>query len=204
MTDLRQLVGTADIYLLDQFLRGRFRPGMSVLDAGCGDGRNLIYLLRSGYPVYGVDRSAESVERTRTLASALRPDLPGENFRVEEIERMSFDDRMFDAVICSAVLHFARNESHFHEMLDEIRRVLKPGGFLFARLASDIGIEDLVERLDGRYCRVPDGSARFLVDLEFLTEATRRIGGRLLDPIKTVNVQNLRCMTTWVVGTDPA
>ncbi|MDX1578091.1 MAG: class I SAM-dependent methyltransferase, partial [Gemmatimonadota bacterium] len=48
MTDLRETFGDLDIYLFDQLLRGRITPDMRVLDAGCGNGRNLIYLRRVG------------------------------------------------------------------------------------------------------------------------------------------------------------
>lgn len=41
--------GDLDIYVFDQLLRGRIRPGMRVFDAGCGGGRNLVYLMRRGY-----------------------------------------------------------------------------------------------------------------------------------------------------------
>ena len=56
-----------------------------------------------------------------------------------------------------------------------------------------------MRRTKGRWHRLPDGSDRFLVDEAMLLEATERLGGRLLDPLKTTNVQNLRCMTTWVL-----
>ena len=45
---LRAQFGAIDVYLFDQLLRGAIRPGMRVLDAGCGSGRNLVYLLREG------------------------------------------------------------------------------------------------------------------------------------------------------------
>ena len=91
-------------------------------------------------------------------------------------------------------------------MLREMWSVLKPGGLLFVRLASSIGIEERVERLEGRRHLLPDGSQRFLVDESFLLALTRELGGILADPLKTTNVQNLRCMTTWVVlkGAPPA
>ncbi len=202
-TDLRQLLGEIDIYLLDQIMRGNFRNRRTILDAGCGNGRNLVHFLREGYAVHAADRSAEAVARTRTLAAALRPDLPEENFRAEEIENLTFPEAFFDGIICSAVLHFAENEEHFNAMLDRMWRTLAPGGLLFTRLASDIGIEDRVERLDRRWARLPDGSSRFLVDLDFLLSATARLDAELTDPIKTVNVQNLRCMTTWSLRKKP-
>ena len=87
---LQELFGSIDIYVFDQLLKGRFFTGMRVLDAGCGAGRNLVYFLRNGYQVFGVDQSAESISQVRRLASTLAPHLPAENFRVEPVEAMSF------------------------------------------------------------------------------------------------------------------
>jgi tellurite methyltransferase len=84
-------------------------------------------------------------------------------------------------------------------MLEEMWRVLAPGGFFFARLATTIGIEDRVKPLGGGRFTLPDSSDRFLVNETFLLEATEHLGGTLLDPLKTTNVQNLRCMTTWCI-----
>ncbi len=106
-------------------------------------------------------------------------------------------------MICCAVLHFAESEPHFEAMVDELWRVLEAGGILFARLASTIGIEELVRREHGRRFHLPDGTDRFLVDEEYLLEMTARLGGTLLDPLKTTNVQNRRCMTTWVLSKPP-
>ena len=103
------------------------------------------------------------------------------------------------SVISSAVLHFAENEKHFNQMLREMWRVLKPSGMFFARLASTIGIENKVEKISERRYLLPDGSERFLVDEEMLIAATENFGATFIEPIKTTNVQNLRCMTTWVV-----
>jgi tellurite methyltransferase len=194
---LRDWFGDIDIYLFDQVLRERIRPGMSILDAGCGGGRNLVYFLRSGYDVHGVDASREAIAAARALASRWAPNLAAECFQAEPVEAMSFSDESFDAVISSAVLHFARDEAQFHAMLREMWRVLHPGGFFFARLASSIGIETRIRPLGNRRYRLPDGSDRFLVDEEMLLALTADLGGSLADPIKTTNVQNLRCMTTW-------
>jgi len=197
LIELREQFGNIDIYLFDQLLKGRFTPDMSILDAGCGDGRNLIYFMRNGYTCFAVDSSAQAVEHVRRMASALAPQLPAENFRVETIERMSFADASFDAVISSAVLHFADDEEHFRSMLAEMWRVLRPGGIFFARLASSIGIENKIMPCgDGRYL-LPDKSERFLVDEKMLLDATDKLGAEFLEPIKTTNVQNLRAMTTW-------
>lgn len=194
---LQAWFGGIDIYLFDQLLKGRLTPGMRLLDAGCGDGRNLVYFLRSGYEVFGVDSSPSAIAQVRQLAALLAPQLPADNFRLEPVEKMSFAEASCDAMISSAVLHFAADEAHFQNMVGEMWRVLKPGGIFFSRLASTIGIEDLVQHLSGRRYHLPDGTDRFLVDEALLRRMTSELGGAFLEPIKTVNVQNLRCMSTW-------
>jgi SAM-dependent methyltransferase len=196
---LREAFGDIDIYLFDQLLRGRFDSVRTVLDAGCGGGRNLVWLLRAGFDVHAVDREAGAVERVQRMAAQLAPALPPENVRVAEVDALPFADASFDAVLSSAVLHFAVDEAHFGRMVEEMWRVLRPGGLLFARLASSIGIEVRVQPTGGGRYRLPDGSERFLVDEAGLLARTEAMGGVLLDPIKTTNVQNLRAMTTWVV-----
>lgn len=195
--NLQEWFGGIDIYLFDQFLKGRFTPRMRVLDAGCGGGRNLIYFLRSGYAVFGVDQSREAIAQVRALASTLAPHLQADNFRLEAVERMSFADESFDVVVSSAVLHFAQDESHWQSMVREMWRVLKPGGIFFARLASSIGIEDRIEQIAGRLYHLPDGSDRFLVDEQMLLATTESLGGEFLEPLKTVVVQDMRSMSTW-------
>jgi len=192
--NLRETFGDVDVYLFDQLLRGNVRPDMRVLDAGCGRGRNLVWLLGQGADVCAVDRKAEAVEATRAL---------GARAQVAELDALPFGDAAFDAVLCNAVLHFARDGSHFERMVDEVGRVLRPGGLLFTRLASSIGLEGRTTALgDGRH-RLPDGSERYLVDEARLVDATARLGAELVDPIKTTNVQGLRCMTTWVLRKNP-
>ena len=199
MSNLHTQFGDIDIYVFDQLLRGRILPGMRVLDAGCGDGRNLVYLLNAGYDVFGVDANPTAIERVRRLASSLAPHLPEGNFRVESIAQMTFPDSFADVVLSSAVLHFARDDAEFSAMLRGTWRVLRPGGMLFCRLASSIGIEQQIRVLNGRRCLLPDGSERYLVDERLLIALTEDMGGELVDPLKTTIVQNQRSMTTWVV-----
>lgn len=206
--NLPEWFGGIDIYLFDQLLKGRLTPEMRVLDAGCGSGRNLVYFLRTGYQVFGVDESSAAIAQTRSVAAELAPHLPAENFRVEPVEQMSWksadcqEDNIvagFDLVVSSAVLHFARDETHWHAMVNEMWRVLKSGGMLFARLASTVGIEEQIRLLDGRRYRLPDGSDRFLVDAPMLRRVTAALGGTFIEPIKTTVVDNMRAMTTWVI-----
>ncbi len=196
---LQEQFGQIDIYLFDQLLKGRIAPGMRVLDAGCGYGRNLVYLLREGYEVFGVDADPQAVDHVRALARKLAPALPASNFRVEAVEQMSFDDACADVVVSNTVLHLAADDAQFESMLLGSWRTLKRGGLFFCRLASLIGMENQVERIAGRRYRSPDGAERYLVDGALLSSLTKRLGGELADPLKTTVVQNQRAMTTWVV-----
>ncbi|MEX2467051.1 MAG: class I SAM-dependent methyltransferase [Gemmatimonadota bacterium] len=191
--------GRIDIYVFDQIARGRITPQMRVLDAGCGGGRNLEYLIRCGADVRGVDSDAIAIERIRALAAQAAPELPPTHFVEGTIADLPFPDAYFEAVICSAVLHFARDEAHFEAMVSEMWRALRPNGVFFARLASTIGIEGRVEPLHDRWHHLPDGSERFLVDEDYLIRIGDQLGGVLLDPLKTTIVQGMRSMTTWVL-----
>ena len=199
--ELRARFGGIDIYLFDQLLRGRFDDRPRVLDAGCGDGRNLVYFLRACFSCFGVDGDPAAIGRLRQLASRLAPHLPEANFVVGQLDRLDHGDASMDAVICSAVLHFAEDEAHFGRMVEELWRVLAPNGLFFSRLASNIGLESVIPSA-GRRVRLPDGSDRFVVREAMLLQWTERLGGSLADPIKTTNVQGRRCMTTWCVLKD--
>jgi SAM-dependent methyltransferase len=197
--DPAALFGQIDIYLFDQLLRRHLVPGMRILDAGCGSGRNLVYLLRAGYDVRAVDADPLAIASVREMAARLAPQLPASNFRAEPVEAMTFPDLCAEVVISSAVLHFARDEAHFSRMLRDTWRVLAAGGLLFCRLASTIGMADRMRPLGHGRFLLPDGSERYLVDEAMLLRLTRELGGTLVDPLKTTVVQDQRCMTTWVV-----
>ena len=199
MSDLQEQFGEIDIYVFDQLLRGRLVPGMRVLDAGCGSGRNLVYLLRSGYEVFGIDADPGAIRAVQELAGRLAPHLPAGNFRAEAIEQISFPEHFADVVLCSAVLHFARDDAQFDAMLRGIWKVLRPGGLLLCRLASSVGMEQRMKPIAGRRYHMPDGTDRYLVDEALLMDLTEELGGELMDPLKTTVVQSQRCMTTWVV-----
>jgi SAM-dependent methyltransferase len=179
-------------------LRGRFDRRRRVLDAGCGGGRNLPFFLQHGFEVWIADADSAAVDAVQRLAAALNTTIPSDHAHRGSLDSLPWGDASVDAVICSAVLHFARDEHDFAAMLDELWRVLAPGGLLFARLATSIGLERQLAAITGRV-RLPDGSERFVVDERTLLAWTDSHRATLLDPIKTTNVQHLRCMTTWVL-----
>ncbi len=197
---LREEFGDIDIYLFDQLLKGNLASGISLLDAGCGGGRNLVYFLRHNFNVFAVDAHPPAIQQVQHLAAQLAPQLPLSNFQIADVAALPFTNAQFELVISSAVLHFARDAQHFDQMLAEMWRVLKPGGMLFARLASSIGIEARIKPTGNGWFALPDGTERFLVNEEMLATATQRLGATPLEPLKTTNVANLRCMTTWVLG----
>jgi len=205
--ELRRRIGGTDIYLLDQILAGRFPPGSRILDVGCGGGRNIAWFLRSGYDVSAIDRDPHAVAALREAARELAPSLPDDRFRAESIESCSFDDASFDAVLAIAALHFVEDDPTFEAQLASVARVLRPGGTLFVRTATSIGIEDRIRPTPGRRSSrvfdLPDGSTRYLLDEAEILARTAALPGELLAPVKTTNVQGLRCMTTWVARKHP-
>jgi SAM-dependent methyltransferase len=194
---LQDQFGQIDIYLFDQILRGNIAPPMRALDAGCGFGRNLVYLLREGCEVFAIDANPEAVDHVRQLSESLQTGLPAENFQVGAIEEIPFPDEFADVVLCNAVLHFARDERQLQDMLGQLWRVLKPGGLFFCRLGSRIGMD--FKRLHDNIFLIPDGSEWFLVTQEMLLALTHQLNAVLVDPLKTTIVQDHRCMTTWVL-----
>lgn len=194
-TDVVAVLGATDIYLIDQIMKGRYTVGDTILDAGCGRGRNLHWFLRNGFVIYGVDANPAAIQELQQANSALPPG----RFAVGNVENLSFSAAFFDAIICSAVLHFARSTDHFFAMLDSLFRVLKPGGSLFIRMASDIGIEERAEPLGGGVFYLPDGSSRFLLTRQLLADMEHRYRFLWLEDFKTVNVADLRSMSTLVL-----
>jgi len=196
---LRDSIGETDIYLIDQIMKGRYQPEDTILDAGCGYGRNLFWFLKNGFNVYGVDQNAAAIA---SLRSHFPPQL-GKKFQQADLESLPFDNNYFDHIICSAVLHFATGTDHFHRMVTETVRTLKPSGSLFIRMTSDIGIEGRPHPIaDGVY-QIPDGSTRFLLTRTLLAEIIQKNNLSFLEPFKTVNVDDLRCMSTLVMSAQP-
>ena len=167
--------GQIDIYLFDQLLRGRLAPGMRVLDAGCGARPQSVYLLREGTKSSAPMATARRLRHVQQLAARwrrrCRPKIPGRADRA-----MTFPDGLADVVLSSAVLHFARDDEQFDGDAAEMWRVLKPGGMLFCRLASTIGMESACIR---RRPPLPAAgwSERYLVDEAMLLRPDPRFGG---------------------------
>lgn len=197
LNSIEAIVGSTDIYLIDQIMKGRYRMNDTILDAGCGYGRNLHWFLRNNVVIYGVDQDLNAIHDLQRLYPAL-----AERFRQSSVEKLPFENDQFDHIVSSAVLHFARDTAHFQNMITEMVRVLKPLGSLFIRMTSDIGIEDNVQLVGDGVYDIPDGSRRFLLTRTLLADIMQKNRLAFLEPLKTVNVNDIRCMSTVVLTRD--
>lgn len=192
--DLKQTIGSTDIYLLDQIVKNRYVYGDMILDAGCGNGRNLFWFYNNNFDMWGVDIDSGSIEQVKELYPKL-----SQNFKIAELTKLPFRDDLFDHIICSAVLHFAISKDQFLSMFSELARVLKPGGSIFVRMASDIGIENKISFIENGVYRLGDGTNRFLLTKKLLQELMETHSLSFLEPLKTTNVNDIRCMSTLVL-----
>ena len=96
--------------------------GRTVLEVGCGAGVDLARFARGGAEVTGVDLSASAIELAR--ANFEQQGLPG-RFEVADGERLPFEDNTFDIVYAHGVVQYTADP---RRLVDECRRVLKPGG----------------------------------------------------------------------------
>lgn len=201
---LGEILGKIDIYWLDQLLKGNIDLTRPILDAGCGGGRNSVYLMRLNCPVYGVDTDPDCIAGMNTLVQNLS--LPDANrFLRADLDRLPFEDAFFGSIICNAVLHFARDFSHFEAMLRELWRVLEPEGIFVARFATTIGLENRLQKIankEGWYL-LPDQTERFLVAETDIMKISVDLKGEMYEPLKTTLVQNMRSMTTWLLRKPP-
>ncbi|CAN5153700.1 hypothetical protein BH23BAC1_BH23BAC1_45160 [soil metagenome] len=196
---LNKELGNIDIYLLDQILKGRFPEDFKIMDAGCGEGRNLIYFLNNKFEVYGLDKNPSAIRMLQFVAQTLNPGISRQNFVIGSLESIPFPNDFFNTIICSAVLHFADNLESFFLMWKELFRLLKSEGILFVRMASNFGAEATIQFNPDQKAFLPDGSFKFLLSRDILKTLESEFDFTYLEPVKTVNVQDQRLMTTLVL-----
>ena len=184
-------LGGVDIYIIDQILKGSYEPGQSILDAGCGKGRNLRWFYQNDFELFGIDADADFL----AFAKLEYPKL-ADNLITGSLDNLPYSDVTFDHILCCAVLHFAKNETHFTGMFSELIRVLKPGGMLLIRMASNIGLDgnapEITFKENGR-------KGTYYLTRERIHQLQEEFHLSLLEPVKTTNVQDQRAMTTLVL-----
>lgn len=186
-------IDNVDIYLIDQLMKGRVQPNDRILDAGCGRGRNLRLFLENGFDCVGIDPNGKAIEQLRQKY----PDHQ-ERFILSSIEDYKDADG-FDFIVCNAVLHFATDHAHFDRQFTSLVGLLRPSGTLFIRMTSTVGFDVPAVSPTGVY-DLPDGTRRYLITREQITDLCNRHGLQLLDPVKSTSVDNLRSMATLVFG----
>ncbi|MFT6359132.1 MAG: ubiquinone/menaquinone biosynthesis C-methylase UbiE [Saprospiraceae bacterium] len=193
-------LGKTDIYLLDQLMKNRITPDLRILDAGCGWGRNSELLIRNNFQVWGIDRNKEAIAELHQLLPIWNKNYDLSRFSVADLVKIPFRDENFDFIISSAVLHFCENRAHFIQIMKELIRVLSPNGILWFRMTAKHTIEPFAMHLYDDIYELPDDSTRYLLDKEVLEDLMKKHHLQYLDPFKTVNVSNIRTMTTVVLA----
>ncbi|MFT5779094.1 MAG: tellurite methyltransferase [Crocinitomicaceae bacterium] len=191
MTALDELRRT-DIYLIDQMIKGTINKEQRILDAGCGSGRNMRYFLDHEYDIQGFDESEDQISQLKRAYSK-----HADKFSTSSIELYK-DSEKFDFIICNAVLHFAKDHTHFDEMFKALVGLLKDDGILFIRMTSDIGLKLQYPGTSGVYY-LQDRSTRYLIKRSRIDELLVEHKLQLLEPVKTVKVEELRSMTTLIL-----
>lgn len=196
---LNEELKNIDIYLLDQILKERYKLEDSILDVGFGKGRNMCWFVANGYNIHGVEKKEEHIAYVHDKLRNINAIYNLENLRQGSLDAIPHADASFDHVICNAVLHFAKSDDQFFHWMAELSRVLKRGGSLFVRMTSDIGLEAKAESLGSGVFNIPDGSKRYLLNHETLGKVMDKQNLEFIEELKTVNVNNKRCMTTLVL-----
>jgi SAM-dependent methyltransferase len=104
------------------------KPHASILDIGCGDGRDAAYFTSLGHHVTAIDFSEEAIARVRARTTSI-------DARVMETQSINFPDVSFDAIYAHLSLHYF-DDTTTNIIIKNIRRMLKPGGFFFVRCKS--------------------------------------------------------------------
>ncbi len=133
--DLNRVLGNIDLHLLDQVLKGRFKPHSKILDAGCGEGRNLIYFLQNDYEVCAVDHDPAAIKLVGMHARSLGISFGENQFITSDLRSLPFSDNSFDAVISINVLQHV-NEETYDGIISGMVRVLASGGILFIKMEA--------------------------------------------------------------------
>lgn len=189
--ELNTELGNIDLFILDQILKGRFKPDMRILDAGCGEGRNLLYFLKNGYKVFALDKDPTAIQMVRMHARTLKSDLsPADHFITGNLSHLPFSNQFFDVIYCSSVLHFASSRFEFEKMADELIRVIHDDGILLIKMDALFGKEDEAKLIGDGIYSTSDGSQRFLLDKGILNWLTEERSLEFLEPVQYQNFDN--------------
>lgn len=196
--DIKKLnneLGNADLILIDQILKNRFHKHMRILDAGCGEGRNMVYFIRQNFNIYGIDCNREAVQMARILGQSINKAFEAENIRHFSIEDNPFPDHFFDAVLCINVLHSAKDRTSFFNLLDHLIQLLKPEGLLFLSMQSKIGLSKISMERYGNNVSYAEENGNFYFSNDLLSEIRTHEGLMEIEPVKTIVIDDNKSYT---------
>ena len=128
--EFQKLLGRRNAASTAAHLLPHLKPGLRVLDFGCGPGTISVGLAKAVHPgeLHGIDMEASQIEMARAAAAAGGHD--NASFRTGDVTALPFEDDSFDVAHCHAVLmHVPDTQA----VLAEVKRVLKPGGIVSCR-----------------------------------------------------------------------
>lgn len=105
----------------------------TILDLGCGAGRNLIYLGKAGFDVVGIDVSRNALKKAKAWLKI--EEIPNATVLRCSMTSLPFVRQAFDAVISVSVVHHAFKKD-IEKALEEIRTVLSDNGLFLANILS--------------------------------------------------------------------
>lgn len=153
---INQIFGNMDLQLLDFLLKKKIQvnSGSQILDVGCGVGRNLIFFIQKNCHITGIDTNEKDISLLNHLNESAKS-----SYLVSDI-RNFHSDKKHDLIICSRVLHFAKNEKDFKEIWTNIYQLLQPDGQVYLAMDSVIDYHQAKELENGHF-EFPDGKIRF-------------------------------------------
>jgi ubiquinone/menaquinone biosynthesis C-methylase UbiE len=144
-------------FIARNFYNVENRKDIKILEVGCGTGANLWYLSREGFSVYGMDGSKVGLEHADKY---LKNECLSADLRHADAMDLPYDDSTFDAVLDVECI-YANSLKDTKVILDDIYRVLKPGGLLYSKtFCTGMSGEDTGQRMadePNTYIDMPDG-----------------------------------------------
>jgi ubiquinone/menaquinone biosynthesis C-methylase UbiE len=174
------------------------RPNARILEVGCGAGLTTIALARNGYRVDALDSTTAMLQMARRDAVE-----HGVQDRIRllrgDVHALPFEPRTFDLVIAIGVIPWLHSE---HVALQEMQRILKPGGFLLVTADNDVRLNRVVDPLSSplfsplrmaakgllRRCGLKSPNSKFLPKRHYPSEIDRLIGECNFTSLKSCTV----------------
>ena len=187
---LNSAFGNADLILIDQILKNRFQVHTRILDAGCGEGRNMPFFINNSFNIYGIDINSDAVEMARIYCKSLNKKYEVEQIQKFAIEDNPFPDNFFNAIICINVLHSVKNRNDFFIWFEQLFRMLNHGGFLLLGIRSQIGIGTHRDPIDRKDLYEPEKENIYLLTDDLLNEILKLDYLKTVENTKTILIDN--------------